>query len=340
MISDKNVRIEMVKPLVFKVHYNIPKRTFEVINYITDWHCKCSHHINTNKECKHIQIVKSWLGLNKRKFIQIKNDPIAEERFNTIMYKLLELEAKFDKSLEEKEDYLVIRGKTWDDAKIRLLYMSSKHNEGRFESMKKYLTEKGISFKNLTEDELMEYGHIKDNLADLTVNTHRVFCRTFCKAMHPNIFTKDLYELFPTIKRPHKKNHSPLPTDLQIRNIKRKLTKLNLDNENELLLFIEIALPFEICDRRTLYSDLKKESFHLDTIKNSYVRYNYGKYKQDNGKAIKSPKLLEALKRLFKKFPIEYFPYLFTSKHTGKKIDDKTITRNFKKFCGFNTHAV
>jgi len=105
-------------------------------------------------------------------------------------------------------------------------------------------------------------------------------------------------------------------------------------------LFIEIALPFEICDRRTLYSDLKKESFLLDTIENSYVRYNYGKYRQDNAKAIKSPKLLEALKRIFKKFPKEHFPYLFTNKHTGEKIDDKTIIRNFKKFCGFNTHAV
>ena len=36
MISDKNIRIEMIKPLVFKVHYNIPKKSFEVINYITD----------------------------------------------------------------------------------------------------------------------------------------------------------------------------------------------------------------------------------------------------------------------------------------------------------------
>ena len=36
--------------------------------------------------------------------------------------------------------------------------------------------------------------------------------------------------------------------------------------------------------------DLKRQlslpSFHLDTIDNSYVRYNYGKYKQDNAKAI------------------------------------------------------
>ena len=256
------------------------------------------------------------------------------------MFKLFELESKLDSLSEKKEDRLVVRGKTWDDAKIRLLYMSSKHNEGKFENIKKYFIKKGIEFKDLTEDSLIEYGHIKDHLADLTVNTHRVFCRTFCKAMHPNIFTKDLYELFPTIKRPHKKKRPPLPTDLQIRNIKKKLQKLSLDNEDELLLFIEIALPFEICDRRTLYSDLNKESFLLDTIENSYVRYNYGKYRQDNAKAIKSPKLLEALKQIFKKFPKEHFPYLFTNKHTGEKIDDKTLTRNFKKFCGFNTHAV
>ena len=132
----------------------------------------------------------------------------------------------------------------------------------------------------------------------------------------------------------------PLPTDLQIRKIKKNLKKLSLDNEDELLLFVEIALPFEICDRRSLYSDLKKESFHLDTIENSYVRYNYGKYKQDNAKAIKSPKLLEALKLTFKKFPANHFPYLFTNKNTGDKIDEQSLTRTFKNFCGFNTHAV
>jgi len=341
MIADRNHKIEMVKPLVFRLHSKSSKRLFEVTNFITDWHCRCPVHINTNKECKHIKLVKSWLGLNgKKDKAEIKKDSLKEKRFNAVMFKLLELESKLDNLSEKKEDRLVARGKIWDNAKIRLLYMCSKHNEGRFESMKKYFMKKGIEFKDLTEDELIEYGHIKDHLADLTVNTHRVFCRTFCKAMHPNIFTKDLYELFPTIKRPHKKKRPPLPTDLEIRNIKKKLQKLSLDNEDELLLFIEIALPFEICDRRTLYSDLKKESFHLDTIDNSYVRYNYGKYKQDNAKAIKSPKLLEALKRIFKKFPKEHFPYLFTSKHTGDKIDDKTLTRNFRKFCGFNTHAV
>jgi len=340
MTTDKNIKIEMVKPLVFKVHYKSTKETFEVINYITDWHCECLEHIEKEIECKHIKLVKSWLGLNKRKSISKKNNSIVEERFNEVMLKLIELESKLDILSEKKEDHLVAKGKTWDDVKIRLLYMSSKHNESKFESMKKYFTKKGIEFKDLTEDKLIEYGHIKDHLADLTVNTHRVFCRTFCKAMHPNIFTKDLYELFPTIKRPHKKNIPPLPTDLQIRKIKKNLQKLSLDNEDDVLLFIEVALPFEICDRRTLYSDLKKESFHLDTIKNSYVRYNYGKYKQDNAKAIKSPKLLETLKRIFEKFPKEHFPYLFTNKHTGDKIDDKTITRNFKNFCGFKTHAV
>lgn len=340
MINDKNIRIEMIKPLVFNVHYKVPKNTFEVINYITDWHCKCSYHINTSKECKHIKIVKSWLGLNKRRISLKKTESVAEKRFNEVMFKLIKLESKLDKLSEKKEDLLVVRGKNWDDAKIRLLHLTSKHNEAKFESVKKHFTKNGIEFKDLTEDELIEYGHIKDHLADLTVNTHRVFCRTFCKAMYPNIFTRDLYELFPTIKRPHKKKRPPLPTDLEIRNIKKKLRKLNLDNEKELLLFIQIALPFEICDRRTLYSDLKKESFHLDTIENSYVRYNYGKYKQDNAKAIKSPKLLEALKRLFKKFPKEHFPYLFTNKNSGEKIDLKTISRNFKKFCGFDTHAV
>ncbi|GAH77174.1 unnamed protein product, partial [marine sediment metagenome] len=219
----------------------------------------CPEHIETENECKHIKLVKSWLGFNKRKFISKKNDSIAEERFNEVMLKLIELESKLDILSEKKEDHLVAKGKTWKDAKIRLLYMASKHNEGRFESMKKYFLKKGIEFKDLTEDKLIEYGHIKDNLADLTVNTHRVFCRTFCKAMYPNIFTKDLYELFPTIKRPHKKKRPALPTDSQIRNIKKNLKKLSLDNEDELLLFIEVALPFEICDRRTLYSDLKKE---------------------------------------------------------------------------------
>lgn len=340
MIADRNIKIEMIKPLVFKIHNKPTKEVFEVTNYITDWHCKCPEHIETDNECQHIKLVKSWLGFDKQETDSKKNESIAEKRFNEVMFKLFELESKLDNLSEKKEDHLVIKGKTWDDAKIRLLYMSSKHNEGRFESIKKYFTKKGIEFKDLTEDDLIEYGHIKDHLADLTVNTHRVFCRTFCKAMHPNIFTNDLYDLFPTIKRSHKKKRPPLPTDLEIRNIKKKLQKLSLDNEDELLLFIEIALPFEICDRRTLYSDLKKESFLLDTIDNSYVRYNYGKYKQDNAKAIKSPKLLEALKRIFKKFPKEHFPYLFTNKHTGEKIDDKTITRNFKKFCGFNTHAV
>jgi len=340
MITDKNYKIEMIKLLVFKIHNKPTKEVFEVTNYITDWHCKCPEHIETDSECQHIKLVKSWLGFDKQKTDSKNNESIAEKRFNEVMFKLFELESKLDNLSEKKEDRLVVRGKTWDDAKIRLLYMSSKHNEGKFENIKKYFMKKGIEFKDLTEDSLIEYGHIKDHLADLTVNTHRVFCRTFCKAMHPNIFTKDLYELFPTIKRPHKKKRPPLPTDLQIRNIKKKLQKLSLDNEDELLLFIEIALPFEICDRRTLYSDLKKESFYLDTIDNSYVRYNYGKYKQDNAKAIKSPKLLEALKRIFKKFPKEYFPYLFTNKHTGEKIDDKTLTRNFRKSCGFNTHAV
>ena len=40
MIADKNIKIEMVKPLVFKIHYKSTRETFEVINYITDWHCK------------------------------------------------------------------------------------------------------------------------------------------------------------------------------------------------------------------------------------------------------------------------------------------------------------
>ena len=148
-------------------------------------------------------------------------DKNQSEMLNLIMDKILELETKLDMIIKEKEDCLVIRGKTWGDAKLRLLYMSSKHNKRKFESMKKYFLKKGIEFKDLTEDILADYGHIKDNLADLTVNTHRVFCRTFCKVMHPNIFTKNLYELFPTIKRPSKKKQPPLPTDLEIKKIKK-----------------------------------------------------------------------------------------------------------------------
>ncbi|MFW9972724.1 MAG: hypothetical protein ACFFDF_21240 [Candidatus Odinarchaeota archaeon] len=337
MNADKNYKIEMVKPLIFRLHFKESKEVFEIINFITDWHCKCPIHINTNKECSHIKLVKSWLGLNQK---NENTENIVEKRFNAIMFKLLELETKFDTFSEKKKERFVVRGKTWDDAETRLFIRNSKYNQRNFYNLKKYFTKKNIMFKDLTEDDLVEYGHIKDNLADLTINTHRIFCRIFCKAMYPDIFIKNLYEFFPTIKHPHKKKSPPLPSDEAIKKIKRKLQRLNLDNEDDLLLFVEIALPFEICDRRALYSDLKKESFHLDTIDNSYVRYNYGKYKQDNAKAIKSPKLLEALKRLFKKFPIEHFPYLFTNKRTGEKIDEQSLTRTFKKFCGFNTHAV
>lgn len=176
MIADKNIKIEMIKLLVFKIHNKPTKEIFVATNYITDWHCKCPEHIETNKECKHIKLVKSWLGFDKQETDSKNNESIAEKRFNEVTFKLFELESKLDNLLEKKEDRLVVRGKSWDDAKIRLLYMSSKHNEGRFESMKKYFMKKGIEFKDLTEDELVEYGHIKDHLADLTVNAHRIFC--------------------------------------------------------------------------------------------------------------------------------------------------------------------
>jgi len=35
MNTGKNIKIEIVKPLVFKIHYKATKERFEVINYIT-----------------------------------------------------------------------------------------------------------------------------------------------------------------------------------------------------------------------------------------------------------------------------------------------------------------
>lgn len=60
--------------------------------------------------------------------------------------------------------------------------------------------------------------------------------------MYPNIFTRDLYELFPTIKRPHKKKRLQLPTDLEIKKIKNKLRILDLNKETELFLFVELVI--------------------------------------------------------------------------------------------------
>ena len=267
---------------------------------------------------------------------------LIQKQFGIIMDKLNSIEWRLEKLENKSKAGLVIKEKTWEDAEIRFFnrHPRNKVNEYKFGEMKRYYSNKGKQFEDLTEDDLIEFGHIKDeSCAPLTINNHRIFCRLFSKSLYPDIFTKDLYEFFHTIKHPHRKKTPPLPTDEEIEKIKHKLQKLDLTDEDDLMLFIQIALPFEICDRRTLYSDLKKKSFFLDTIENSYVRYNYGKYKQDNAKAIKSPKLLDALKRIFKKFPPEYFPYLFTGKN-GENVNDKTLTRNFKKFCGFNTHAV
>ncbi|TKJ19948.1 MAG: hypothetical protein CEE43_13795 [Promethearchaeota archaeon Loki_b32] len=72
MNFERNFKIEMVKPLVFKIYSKLSKETFEVINYITDWHCKCPEHIETSSECKHIKLIKSWLGFKK-------NSRIAQE---------------------------------------------------------------------------------------------------------------------------------------------------------------------------------------------------------------------------------------------------------------------
>ena len=85
--KNENITIEKVKPLVYKIHYKATKESFAVINYITDWHCKCPEHIETDNECKHIRLVKSWLGIYKRKFIFKKNDSIVGEN-------LLKLEPK------------------------------------------------------------------------------------------------------------------------------------------------------------------------------------------------------------------------------------------------------
>lgn len=93
---DKNIIIEIVKPLVFKIHYKVTKESFEIINYITDWHCKYPEHIETDNECKNIKLVKSWLGLKKGRFSFKKNESVVELQILIINHQHIHLNTTFN----------------------------------------------------------------------------------------------------------------------------------------------------------------------------------------------------------------------------------------------------
>ena len=69
--------ISQLDPLSFQVCCETDGATYEVTNYITDWHCRCPDHILHSTKCEHIKAVKRWLtSFLKEKLCS--SEPIAK----------------------------------------------------------------------------------------------------------------------------------------------------------------------------------------------------------------------------------------------------------------------